>query len=261
MAFDWTSLRKPAPASLLAARETAHCAAQALARAARANLAPAPDDSHSALLWGPKVKAIVTQALPKDARAGLDVAKLELVFWSGGREERGGPDGKWLDAKLAAAGLEPASGVKLPYDLPKKELKKDDGLAALERWLAAAADLLAEVRARHQALHPGPVYLWPHHFDIATLLAVSKEKSIGVGISMGDDFYAQPYAYVSPYPSPRVDPSAPKLPPLPRGGHWHTEEFFGAVATADELLAQPDPRAACLAVIEAAIEASKKWLA
>lgn len=256
MALDWLKLREPAPKKLEGARKQAHWAAQALAKAARANLAAMADDSHSALLWGPKTKAVVTQALPKGTRAGLDIAKLELIFWADGKEERGAASERWLDARLAAAGLKPASSVKLPYEVPQEPLSGDPNLSALQSWLAASAEALDEVRAKHATLKPGPSYLWPHHFDIATLFAVGPEKSIGVGVSMGDHYYAQPYGYISPYPVPK-DPTLPKLPP---GGRWHTREFFGAVATADELLAQKDPRAALMAVIEAAIATSREWL-
>ena len=57
---------------------------------------------------------------------------------------------------------------------------------------------------------------WPHHFDIATLVKLedgqpANARSIGVGVSPGDEYYAQPYVYVSPWP--RFD--AGKLPDLP----------------------------------------------
>jgi hypothetical protein len=253
MAYDWTKLREPAPGSLVAAREVAHSAAQWVTKAARANLAAVPDDSHSALLWDAKSAALVTQPLPKDVKIGLDVAKLDLLFFQGGKEERGSTP-EWLDNKLKGAGLKPVSGVKLPYEVPERQ-GRDPNLPALARWFAAAAELLGEVRAKHGA-SASPAWLWPHHFDMATLVTLSAAKSIGIGVSMGDEYYAQPYAYVSFYPAPRMEPNAPTLQPLPAGGHWHAKDFFGAVATADELLAQPDPRKALLAVIGAAFNAN-----
>src|SRR3954465_12293256 len=95
MAFDWTTLRKPPPDTLVPAREAAHAAAQWVSKAARANLAPKDDDSHSALLWGAKKAALVTQPLKEGIRVGLDVAQLELVFFHGGAQERG-KSGQWL---------------------------------------------------------------------------------------------------------------------------------------------------------------------
>src|SRR4051812_39242118 len=259
MAFDWTMLRQPAPELLVPAREAAHAAAQWVTKAARANLAPKDDDSHSALLWDAKRSALVTQPMKDEVRVGLDVAKLELVFFQHDKEERG-ESGEWLDQKLKAAGLNPASPVKLPYEVPGAP-GKDPNLPTLARWFAAAAEILEQTRAKHSRLKPSPAWLWPHHFDMATLISFSKDKSIGVGISMGDHYYAQPYAYISTYPTPKsAAPNAPRAGALPPGGHWHTKDFFGAVATAEELLEQPDPRGALLAVIDAAFHAGQRWL-
>jgi hypothetical protein len=136
-------------------------------------------------------------------------------------------------------------------------------LAALSRWYGAAADVLEEVRARYGSIKPGPgpVRCWPHHFDIAVLVRLDEGqseagRSIGVGFSPGDEYYQEPYLYVSPYPVPKN----PALPALPQGGHWHTRDFFGAVGTAQEFLALPDPRAAVVQVIDAALGAGRAWL-
>jgi len=264
MAFDWSVLREPAPGTLVAAREVAHCAAQWATKAARANLAPVPDDSHSALVWDAGLGALVSAPLPKGARVGVQLATLELIVLHDGKPELLPLEGctprtvdDWLDLKLKAQGLKAASGVKLPYEIAPRPLANEPGLAALARWFAAASEVLEEVRARQARLWPGPVLCWPHHFDIALAVPLGgPERSIGIGVSPGDGYYAQPYAYVSPYPAPKD----PQLPALPPGGRWHTKDFFGAVATAEALLARRDPRAALLEVIEAAFDASKKWL-
>src|SRR5437016_7574281 len=161
MASDWTKLREPAPGSLVAAREAAHSAAQWVSKAARANLPALADDSHSALLWDAKHAALVTQPLPKKVKVGLDVAKLDLLFFQGEKDERGATP-EWLERKLKSAGLAPASGVKLPYEVAEKS-GRDPHLPALARWFAAASDVLEEVRAKHGA-SASPAYLWPHHF-------------------------------------------------------------------------------------------------
>ena len=148
--------------------------------------------------------------------------------------------------------------MALPYEAPERPGADPPGLEALARWYGAAAEVLEELRSKHSALRPGPgpVRLWPHHFDIAVLVGLDEDggesaRSIGVGVSPGDGYYAQPYAYVSPYPAPKP----PRLPALPPAGRWHTRDFFAAVATADDLLAQADPRAALVGVIDAAFEA------
>ncbi|MGH8747190.1 MAG: hypothetical protein ACREUK_11965, partial [Burkholderiales bacterium] len=237
-------------------------------KAARANLAPAPDDSHSALAWDAGLGALVSAPLANGVRVGLQLGVLELIVTHEGKTDLLTLEGctphtvdDWLDLKLRAQKLKAASAARLPYQVAPRELKNEPGLAALARWFAAAAEVLEEVRARHAVLRPSAVVCWPHHFDIALVLplgpgAAGLACSIGVGVSPGDQYYAQPYAYVSPYPAPK----APQPPALPPGGHWHTKDFFGAVATAEALLGERDPRAALLAVIEAAFEAGRSCL-
>lgn len=267
-------LRRPEPTALAAARALAHRAAQWPTRAARANLALTPDDSHASLAWDADMAALLTQPLKGGVRVGLHVAVLELVFTKGERPEifalAGKHDaeiGDWLDGKLAAEGLKPASGTKLPYDMPStlfaRAAEEGPRLAALGVWFAAGAELLEELRQKHRKFTPGPtpVRCWPHHFDIAMVVELDDPKgesarSIGIGLSPGDGYYAQPYVYLSPTPAPDTT----DLPQLPPGGRWHTKEFFGAVATAVDILALPDPRTGLMDIVDAAFEESLKRL-
>lgn len=269
MQVTWSMLRKPEPTALAAARALAHRAVQWPARAARANLTPTPDDSHTSLAWDPDMAALLSQPLEGGVRVGLHVAVLELVFAKGSRSEvfalAGKPDAEvdnWLDGKLVAAGLEPASGTKLPYELPSmlfaRPADEAPRLAALGVWFAAGAELLEELRQKLQRFKPGPtpVRCWPHHFDIATVVELEGARSIGIGVSPGDAYYAQPYLYLSPTPTPDTN----DLPPLPPGGRWHTKDFFGAVATATDILLLPDPRKGLMKIVDAAFEESLKRL-
>ncbi|MEX2197373.1 MAG: hypothetical protein WD886_01070 [Burkholderiales bacterium] len=267
MAVDWSFLRNPLPTTLAAACALAHRAAQWPARAALANLAPLPDDNHSSLEWDAGRMALVTQPLKDEVRVGLRVGVHELVFAKGAHTEAfplaGASDAdasQWLDARLATEGLQPASDAQLPYDMPPALFARASAeaprLAALGSWFAAAAELLEELRKKHRRDAPGPVRCWPHHFDIAVVFGLGEGAAIGIGLSPGDAYYAQPYFYLSPYPPPAAD----ELPPLPPGGRWHTQGFFGAVATAVDLYAQPDPRAALLQVLEAAFAESRRRL-
>jgi hypothetical protein len=266
MAADWSRLREPAPAKLVAARELAHYALYRVAQAAQANVPARPDDSHTALSWDEGLHALASQPFPGGAKAGLSFAPLELIFVHDKKARlplsgvSAAAADEWLDLALAKAGFKPASSVKLPYEITAKPFNEKDHaqeLATLGRWFAAAADALAEARGRYAAFKPGAALCWPHHFDLATLVSfdATGAKSIGIGVSPGDHYYPQPYLYVSTYPAPKD----PKPEPLPCG-HWHTQDFFGAVATADELLAQPDPRAALLAAIDAAFQQGRRWL-
>ena len=47
---------------------------------------------------------------------------------------------------------------------------------------------------------------------------MGEEIVIGVGLSPGDTYYAEPYWYVSPYPYPGLE----DLPVLDGSGFWHT---------------------------------------
>ena len=113
-------------------------------------------------------------------------------------------------------------------------------LNELAVWFANGR--IAVERVRHAMLGHGCAApaprCWPHHFDLATLTSFFLPRPattayVGAGLSPGDRYYDEPYFYLSVYPAP--DPSA--LPPLPPLGHWHVEDFTGAVATATAILA------------------------
>jgi hypothetical protein len=267
-------LQHHAPTALAAARTLAHRGVQWAARAAWANLAPAPDDSHTSLSWDAEMAALLGQPLEGGVRVGLRIGVYELVFTTKKRCDAlslgGTPEAEvagWLDARLAGEGLKPATGVKLPYDMPPslfaRASEEAPHFATLSLWFAAAADVLEELRKKYRRFKPGPGPLrcWPHHFDIAFLVALEegtpeKARSIGIGVSPGDGYYAQPYLYVSPYPKPDTG----NLPALPPGGRWHTKDFFGVVATGIDLLALPDPRLGFIAIADAAVKESLKRL-
>jgi hypothetical protein len=206
------------------------------------------------------------------------MARLELIVTSGdsmldafqfdGRTDVAA--GVWIDSKLHALGLKPAGRAKLPHTLPDHptggrpyELGKlGRELGELSRWFGGPAEALEEFAAKLAGLRPGPgpLLCWPHHFDMATLVRLDagggeSARSVGVGVSPGDEFYAQPYVYVSPWP--HFEGSLPDLPPP---GHWHTEGFFGAVATGEEILAMKDRGRALLAFITGAFEIGRARL-
>lgn len=105
-------------------------------------------------------------------------------------------------------------------------------LAELARWYGNAALAFENVRSGNEAADT--IRCWPHHFDLATLIVLpgtdeeGQTRTVGVGMSPGDGSYAEPYAYVNPWPYP-WDAPRPELP----SGHWHTEGWLGAVLTAD----------------------------
>src|ERR1700738_1527040 len=111
--------------------------------------------------------------------------------------------------------------------------------------LAAPCPLVAKLRRAEEPARPvqrqmmahkfavSSVRCWPHHFDLSTLTtlpvrAAETTGHVGVGLSPGDEYYNEPYFYISVYP----DPDSAMLPGLPKFGHWHTHEFTAAVMPA-----------------------------
>lgn len=281
MQFDWTTLGSKAPTALVKARTLAHHAAQWPTRAARANLEAVPDDSHSSLEWDGEHSALFSQPLPADGadvRVGLRLAGLALILQRGNLvldtyELAGRRDsmvGVWLDSALRALGLKAAGGATLPYTIPSHPVARGSAYSfsgemeafdELVRWFGAAADLLDEARAGCADAQASAVRCWPHHFDIATLISFEASadgaaRSIGIGLSPGDHYYHQPYVYVSPWPHLK----AAGLPALPPPGHWHTHDFVGAVATAEQILLLDDRRAGTLAFVRAACDIGRERL-
>ena len=282
-ATDWSRLGGVPPDALVDARNLAHHAAQWVTKAARANLKAVPDDSHSSLEWDAELAALLSQPLAAKQgglRIGLDVAGLALTIVRGSGVtgtlvldgKSNAEAGAWLDAALREAGLAPASGVKLPYEIPDHPVANGArygaraeaaALQELARWFGAAADALGEVSARLRDVRPGasPLLCWPHHFDIAMVVQLEaghaeSARSIGIGLSPGDESYAQPYWYVSPWP--KLDAAA--LPQAPVPGHWHTQGFFAAVATGADTLKLKERRRELLAFIIQAVEIGRARL-
>ena len=254
-------LRRCAPKDLRKARAMGHKIVQFVTRAARANLKAEADDSHSNIGWSSSLKSFLSQPLRSDGSAifiGASISPLSISLFRDAQiiaalpleNTTEGDAAAWLDTELQQLGLNPVSSVALPYELPKHVADtriffsgpESAALSTLSAWFELAHSLLSEFAAANAKLDPGPspVRCWPHHFDIATYVSLEQgdfetAKGIGVGMSPGDETYDQPYFYINPFP--HLD--AADLPALPVPGHWHSEGFVGAIATADEILSLP----------------------
>ena len=175
----------------------------------------------------------------------------------------------WLGEQVDAAALD---ALKLdapsPYEMPAHAITqgapydpKDaaDSLAELAAWFGNAALSLGIIQKRmiERGLEASPVRCWPHHFDIATLTSLPTRSAgvtgyVGAGLSPGDEYYDEPYFYVSVYPRP--DPAL--LPSLPALGHWHQQDFMAAVATARKIVACKHQQAQTDAFLQAAVDAA-----
>ena len=268
--------------TLGSARIMAHNAAQLAALSALANLAAQPDYSHTALTWDAASGGFQTGTFDSfDGPVFIRVTLSPLAMWlvRGGEtvdmialEDTSEDDCLvWLDNGLMDRGLNPASGVAHPFKLPEEVdaishfETKDLGpeLQTLARWYDLANHQLLAFSARHGDLDPGPgpVHCWPHHFDIASYVSLENgsqaaARGIGVGMSPGDGAYSEPYIYVNPWPHPSTD----RLPSAPTPGHWHTDDFVGAVATAGELSTLKDLDTGVAGFLEDAFSAGRDML-
>jgi hypothetical protein len=264
----WHPLIGVDEAGLSRARVQAHSAAQWLARAARAYIPAQPNDGHTNLGWSDGFRGFVTHALPDGARLGLKVTDLTLTVLEGAGAAIMLPlDGcgdaqvrAWLGRHMAARGLDPAAlDDPSPYEVPalaNGAVYAAAELANLLRELAAwysnanAALGASRLDVIHQNLEAPPVRAWPHHFDLDTLVTIAPGRTMGVGFSPGDDFYDEPYFYVSLYPGPDVG----ALRPLPAIGHWHATPFTAAIARARRIVEAEDQKREVEAFLHAAVE-------
>ena len=258
-ALAWRPLGAVPPTGLVTARMQLHHAAQVANAAATSLLPPLPDDSHTSFGWDADLGALVARGLPapRPLRFALRVEDLTLLALAGGAVAELPLDGQsqadalaWVRAQASAAGADGARVTMrrhftIPGEAPSAERPWRAGSGAelreLAAWYANAAALLRGVAAHEPGA--GAVTCWPHHFDVATLIEEGRDarggrRTVGVGLSPGDEHYAEPYLYVGPYPHPRARP----LPELPLG-RWHARGWFGAALTGSEIVSAGDTAA------------------
>ncbi len=247
---------------LIDARRTLHWA-MAAASAPGKQLIPArPDASEQSLVWDGERSAFRQGSIAgvhETFRSALVLDPPALaVFDKAGDALASHPlAGQTLDEVYAWLAVEVETRIERPLEKPLERPAPDqpeetempdaavahgetfrfdhDGPTELARWFAFGAALFEEVRAGDR--QAGEVLLWPHHFDLATLITLEGEgesaKTVGVGLSPGDAGRPLPYFYVNAWPTPKD----PELPSLPSGGFWNTEGWFGAVLDAEQIQA------------------------
>ena len=264
--LDWVPLRGMDQRRLTEARLQAHYAVQWLARAARAYVPPQPDDEHTNLGWDGALGGFTTHPLKDGAWLSLKITDLTLALHVGEgnmHAQSFSLDGRsdaqarqWLSEQLGARGLDAhALDAPSPYEMPAHAVSQGaaygpaglaDALAELAAWFGNAEHSLASIQRQMigRKLAASPLRCWPHHFDLATLTTLPARNagatgSVGAGLSPGDEYYDEPYFYVSVYPEP--DPAA--LPSLPMLGHWHLRDFMAAIAPAHKIVAAKNQQA------------------
>ena len=268
--MTWTNVPRANFVFLHAARLQAHYAVQWLARAARAYIAPQPNDRHTNFGWDDAFGGLTTHPLPDGSRLGLRIHDLTLAFLDvhphhlalDGRTES--EVRTWLGGHIAARNLvvgkldDPA-----PYILPDHVLATGsrysledygDAFKVLATWYANAHAALSGVQKQLAAkkLKAPAVRCWPHHFDLDTPVELPHGRTMGIGYSPGDVFCDEPYFYTSMWP----EPSIPSLPLLPAMGHWHTYKFLAAMAPAHKIYAAFDQGAYVQEFLDVSVKAA-----
>src|SRR5215831_730124 len=172
---------------------------------------------------------LYTHPLKDGAWLSLKITDLTLALHVGEKSTHvqsfsldGRPDaqaGQWLSGQLRARGLDArALNAPSPYEIPAHPISQDaaygpasltDALAELAAWFGNAALSLGSIQRQmfERKFAASPVRCWPHHFDIATLTTLAGRNTdatgyVGAGLSPGDEYYDEPYFYVSVYPKP-----------------------------------------------------------
>jgi hypothetical protein len=242
------------PSALVDPSLEMHWAAQVLASAGQTFVEPRADDSHRAMAWVPRQRALVGEPFAGSYpfRVGLRPENLTLLLLGRTDEALGSlplagvtleEAYEWLALGLATYMGALPTLERPEYDLPNHPVGagarfsggRESERSALAGLYGDAAALLAElISTRDDA---SPVRCWPHHFDIAALLTLAVDqtgsagRTVGAGLAPMGGGYESWYWYVTPWPYPTAD----RLPRLEGPGGWHTDGWTGAVLTGEEL--------------------------
>jgi len=252
------SLEPSLATTLSDVRRQAHHAAQFATAAGISYLPHEPDDSHTNLEWIAPLGALASHLVPAPTpfRLAIRILDLTLLVLDVNSENLSAfslhahtiaEAAAWIRActsELGADGREytltrhyviPAHpvGDGAPFDAGDRAR-----LEQLSAWFSCAAAVLEPIRRAT----PGAsdVRCWPHHFDIATLIDLGSDRTVGVGLEPGDVYYDEPYFYVNMRPEPSLSVTAV---PLDGRGSWHTQEWIGAVLPGSRLTTGEGQRA------------------
>jgi hypothetical protein len=279
--MTWQPIGSVAPDSLVDARVQVHFAAQLVAAVCDALAAPLPDSSHKALRYDPVANAFVgcriegarpfhpalvlpTLTLRLEADDGVVIDALPLI----GRTDQDAL--AWLQHHAAVLGGHAAAIAMHRYDADFPSHPVGEGAAydlapedpGLRELAAYYADTWALLEPLTAAGGTTPARIWPHHLDLATLIAAGTaadgdDRTVGVGLSPGDGIVAEPYWYVSAWPQPEAtelpDPAGPE--------NWRAEPWFGALLTGSSMLAATGRQEDIVSsFVERAVETSRALL-
>jgi hypothetical protein len=144
----------------------------------------------------------------------------------------------WLEHELIHLGANFSKlNLSYPYEIPiygtakgdAFEMKEERAFKELSRLFHNTNFVLKQLLAEEENVTE--IKCWPHHFDIAATVTLldtgdpETSRSISLGMSPGDKYYAEPYFYVSPWPYPMNE----LLDLVKVKAHWHKEDWVGSI--------------------------------
>ncbi len=267
MGTAWKQLGAAPPRKLAKAHLQPFQLAQWLARFARGYLKAAPDDSHTSLEWWRDLHIMATGEAWAGGRRlalGLDLLDLALVTLVDGviadkASMHGIKDkaaGNWVRKQLKAFEFDPkALDAPSPYEIPPSpyasnrayDVHKDSVvLSELSRYFDNADLLLRDIAEKHRDIKPGPspVRLWPHHFDIASIVTLEagdfeSARAVGVGLAVPDALHKEFYFYTYPWPRDERE----NLPKLRSDSAYRYDDSVGAIQPMSKIVEAKDQEA------------------
>ncbi|NJM69580.1 MAG: hypothetical protein HC862_04765 [Scytonema sp. RU_4_4] len=276
----WQKVGKIESQSLTETRLQLHYAIQFMAAVGNFLTKPQPDFSHASLTWNSELKVFVSGLVTTEQpfQVALEPVSLtSLILDAEGNKlaefslpQKTLDEGmNWLKQTIEPLGADIAqlTFITYPNDFPDSPLASGSTFKGsdeakrqeLTAYFANTNSILQAVSASTEGA--SPVRVWPHHFDIATLISLpytqkDEAVSIGVGMSPGDGNYDEPYWYVTPWPYP----DTAHLTELAGGGAWHTKGWVGAILTASQLSQDEEQQVQVKAFLESAMKASLELL-
>ena len=246
--MTWENINKIDLGILRNARISLHQAVQIVSAFPRNMLPTDPTDSNASLIWNSSTNGLESDPVAneggKSIRVGLSLDSFTLYISVEGKlvsfyemDTRSVFQGlEWLKFELSQLDIASDTiNLDLPYEIEDYDYSQSlkinsDAFGEHCILYQNISNVLSGiVDERENALD---IRCWPHHFDLATLIPLESNsdkeiiKSIGVGLSPGDEAVEEPYIYINVWPS--VDYKLLVKYPLILG-EWNVEGWSGAI--------------------------------
>ncbi len=275
-ARTWQPVRPEDAGKLSDSRLQLHYAAMFGAAAGISFLEPRPDRSHTNLEWVAALGGLFSHPIPARTSFRIGARPSNLALLIVGEDNRRLEEYKlhgrtitdatdWIRSQIKSLGADPARyTLHRDFEIPRHDVafgesfdaSATDRFKELARWFGNAASVLGSFVRRTRGA--GDVRCWPHHFDLGTLIKVPSNRTIGIGLEPGDDFYDEPYFYVNMTPQPPA--SRVQSRPLWGNGKWHTREWVGAVLPGSRLGAASAQERQVREFLDSAVSAARSLM-